>query len=376
MPNTLDRKEQLERLRERYARRNKQGRTRMLDELCEQYGYERKHAIKLLGNSLPALKGTAPPGPQPRYDAIREVVSTIWEHAEQLCGKRLAPALALWLPHYGKHFNPLLPTQKKLLREISPATLDRMLACEKAAPHGLCGTRPGTLLRQQIPIAGEVWDQRRPGFLEIDSVAHCGSSLAGNFVWSLTYTCLGTTWTEGRAVWNKGATGILAQTQDVEAHLPFAVRGADFDNGSEWLNWTLIRHWQERPQPVSLTRSRPYHSDDNAHVEQKNWMWPRQLLGYQRLEAEEHVPLINALYTKVWGPLHNFFLPSTKLIEKVRDGARILRKHDEPQTAYQRLLRSGEFKSAARKKLREEYEGLDPFALAKELNPRLKKILN
>lgn len=300
-----------------------------------------------------------------------------WRHvAEQLCGKRLAPALALWLPHYGKHFNPLLPAQQKLLKEISPATLDRLLAAQKAAPHGLSGTRPGTLLRQQIPIAGEVWDQRRPGFLEVDSVAHCGGSLAGDFVWSLTYTCLGSGWTEGRAVWNKGATGILTQTQDVEAHLPFAIRGADFDNGSEWLNWTLIRYWQERPRPVHLTRSRPYHKDDNAHVEQKNWMWPRQLLGYQRLETAGHVPLINALYTEVWGPLHNFFLPSTKLIEKTRDGGRIIRKHDEPKTAYQRLLQSGELKSQARKQLRDEYESLDPFALAKELNPRLKKILD
>lgn len=376
MPNTLDRKEQLERLRERYARRNKSGRTRMLDELCEQYGYDRKHAIKLLGAALPPCTGSAPPGPPPRYEVVRDVLANIWEHAEQLCGKRLTPALALWLPHYGKHFNPLLPSQQKLLKEISPATVDRMLADQKAAPHGLCGTRPGTLLRQQIPIAGEVWDQRRPGFLEVDSVAHCGGSLAGDFVWSLTYTCLGSGWTEGRAVWNKGATGILAQTQDVEAHLPFAVRGADFDNGSEWLNWTLIRHWQERPHPVRLTRSRPYHKDDNAHVEQKNWMWPRQLLGYQRLAHAEHVPLINALYTEVWGPLHNFFLPSTKLIEKTRDGGRIIRKHDEPKTAYQRLLQSGELKRPAQKKLRDEYESLDPFALAKDLHPRLKKILN
>lgn len=147
-------------------------------------------------------------------------------------------------------------------------------------------------------------------------------------------------------------------------------------NGSEWLNWTLLRYWQECPHPVCLTRSRPHHKDDNAHVEQKNWMWPRQLLGYQRLEIVEHVPLINALYTEVWGPLQNFFLPSTKLIEKTRDGGRIIRKHDEPKTAYQRLLQSGELESKARKTLREEYESLDPFALAKQLDPRLKKILN
>ena len=169
MPNTLDRKAQLQRLRERYGRRNKPGKGRMLDELCEQHGYDRKHAIKLLGDTLPQLNGTPPPGPPPRYEPVREVLANVWERAEQLCGKRLAPALALWLPHYGKHFNRLLPSQTKLLREISPATIDGMLAGCKAAPPGLCGTKPGILLRQQIPIAGEVWDERRAGFLEVGS---------------------------------------------------------------------------------------------------------------------------------------------------------------------------------------------------------------
>lgn len=376
MTNSLDRNEQLERLRARYARRKKQGKGRMLDELCEQYGYDRKHAIKLLRDTLPPTQGTPPPGPLPRYEPVREVLGTVWQHAEQLCGKRLSPALALWLPHYGKHFNALLPCQKKLLQEISPATIDRMLAGRKAAPHGLSGTRPGTLLRQQIPIAGEVWDERRPGFLEVDSVAHCGGSLAGDFIWSLTYTCLGSSWTEGRAVWNKGYAGVLEQTKDVEARLPFALRGVDFDNGGEWLNWHLVRHWQDRLAPVSLTRSRPYHKDDNAHVEQKNWMWPRQLLGYQRLENAASLPRINALYKEVWGPLHNFFLPSTKLMEKRREGARIIRRHDEPQTAYQRLVAGGQLSRKARRRLREEYESLDPFELSRAVEVRLKKILN
>jgi hypothetical protein len=264
MPKTLDRREQLEVLRERCTRRNKEGKARLLDEFCEQHGYSRKHAIKLLGDSLPKPQGQSPPGPQPKYLPVREVLQRVWQAAEQLCGKRLAPALALWLPHYAKHFNPLLPSQKKLLSRISPATIDRLLADCKSQLRGLCGTRPGTLLREQIPIAGQVWDQTRPGFLEVDSVAHCGGSLAGDFIWSLTYTCLGSGWTEGRAVWNKGYHGVLMQTQDVEARLPFALRGMDFDNGGEWLNWHLIRFLQERDTPVQVTRSRPYHKDDNG----------------------------------------------------------------------------------------------------------------
>jgi hypothetical protein len=209
----------------------------------------------------------------------------------------------------------------------------------------------------------------------VDSVAHGGGSLAGDFIWSLTYTCLGSSWTEGRAVWNKGYTGVLEQTQDVEARLPFVLRGVDFDNGGEWLHWHLVRYWQERLQPVRLTRSRPYHKDDNAHVEQKNWMWPRQLLGYQRLENPESVPQINALYIEVWGPLCNFFLPSTKLVEKRREGSRIIRRHDQPQTAYQRLLAGGDLKAKAVRQLRQQYRSLDPFALAKEAAGRLKRIL-
>lgn len=377
MPKELDREQQLGRLRERYGRRSKEGKRRMLDEFCEQHSYSRKHAIKLLGYWLPQPNGSLRPGPEPKYQAVREVIERIWEHAEQLCGKRLAPALSLWMPHYGKHFNPLLPCQQKLLKQISAATIDRLLAQRKAsAPRGLCGTRPGTLLREQVPIAGEVWDQKRPGFLEVDSVAHCGGSLAGDFIWSLTYTCLGTGWTEGRAVWNKGYQGVLAQTQDVEARLPFALLGMDFDNGGEWLNWQLVRFLQERDAPVQVTRSRPYHKDDNAHVEQKNWMWSRQLLGYSRLQNPETVIPINELYRDAWGPLHNFFLPSTKLIDKRREGSRIIRKHDEPQTAYQRLAASGELKAPQARTLRAQLEALDPFALAKSINQRLKKILN
>lgn len=376
MKKSSCRKEELERLQKRYAGRGREGKTRLLDEFCEHYGYERKHAIKLLGDRLPKAAGEVRVGAGPVYEPVREVIEQIWKASEQLCGKRLAPALALWLPHYGKHYGSLLPRQKKLLKEVSAATLDRMLAVLKTeVPRRLCGTRPGTLLRQQIPIAGEVWDEKRAGFLEADSVAHCGASLAGDFVWSLTYTCLGSGWTEGRAVWNKGAHGVVEQTQDVENHLPFPLLGMDFDNGSEWLNWHLVRYLQERVAPVKLTRSRPYHKDDNAHVEQKNWMWPRQVLGYTRLEKPEAVPLINRLYKETWGPLQNFFLPSARLVEKHREGSRWVRRHDRPQTAYQRLVQSGQLSRKQAKRLRDWFESLDPFELARQTELQLKPIL-
>ena len=226
-----------------------------------------------------------------------------------------------------------------------------------------------------MPIQGEVWNERRLGFLEADSVAHCGSSLAGSFTWSLTYTDLGSTWTEGRAVWNKGATGVLERTRQVEEGLPFPLLGFDFDNGSEWLNWTLIRYLQVRARPGRVTRSRPYHSDDHAHVEQKNWMWPRQLLGYGRLEEEGLVEPIDQLYTEARGPRQNFFLPSMKLKKKWREGSRWKRRHDAPQTAAQRLRARGQLGAKQRRQLRDQYESLDPFAFAAHVQRRLEPIL-
>ena len=324
----------------------------------------------------PTLSQRSRPGPEPRYGPVLEVVERVWAAAEQLCGKRLVEALPLWVPHYERHYGKLLPGQRKLIQEVSAATLDRLLADRKSrGGRGLGGTKPGTLLRHQVPIQGEVCNEQRVGFMEADSVAHCGSSLAGNFIWSLTYTDLACTWTEGRAVWNKGSTGVLDQTRDVESELPFPILGFDFDNGSEWLNWTLIRYLQVRPKPIQLSRSRPYHKDDNAHVEQKNWMWPRQLLGYGRLEQAELVKPINKVYKEVWGPLHNFFLPSMKLVKKWREGSRWVRRYDVPQTAYQRLLGSGQLRRVEAARLREEYASLDPFALATELERRLKAIL-
>jgi len=371
---TISRDEQLAGMRQRYQSRGPEGKSRMLDELCEQHGYHRKHAIRLL-NGLAGPK-KSPPGPSSQYTCITELVERIWMAGEQPCGKRLVQMLPLWLPYYQRHYGRLLPSQRQLTGEISAATLDRLLRPLRSRQlRGLNGTKPGSLLRQQIPIQGEVWDERRAGFMEADSVAHCGSSLAGSFVWSLTFTDIASTWTSGRAVWNRGAAGVLEQTRQVEEALPFRLRGLDFDNGGEWLNWHLIRYLQQRVQPVRVTRSRPYHSDDNAHVEQKNWMWPRQLLGYGRLETVELVPRINHVYKNLWGPLHNFFLPSMKLADKQRIGARWRRKHDRPQTAYQRLLQMGVLSAKKKRELQELFESLDPFVLHEQLDKALRPIL-
>jgi hypothetical protein len=371
-------KDWLPKLQERYSRRNREGKSRMLDELCEDYEYERKYAIKLLCGGLPPSSGRVHPGPEPQYELIEPVVRQVWLTAEQPCGKRLAPILRQWLPYYERRFGQLSGRQRQLVRQVSAATLDRLLAAARAehSGRGRCGTKPGSLLRSEIPIRTGTWDLSRPGYLEADSVAHCGGSLAGSFIWSLTYTDILSGWTEGGAVWNKGASGVLAATRQVEERLPFALLGFDSDNGGEFLNHHLWSYMRERKAAVEFTRSRPYHSDDNAHVEQKNWTWARQLLGYGRLEDPELVGPISALYREVWAPWQNFFLPCLKLERKWRQGSHWHKRYEVPRTAYDRLCAPGTLALKQRRQLRERYASLDPFALKDELEKKLKQILH
>ena len=368
----------LPKVRSRYEKRSREGKGRMIDELCEDQGYDRKYAIKLLNGSLPKPSGQPRPGPAPQYEVIEPIVREIWWAAEQPCGKRLAPILRQWLPFYERRYGAVSGRQRKLLGKVSPATLDRLLACARAEypGWGRCGTKPGSLLKTEIPIRTGTWDLTKPGYLEADSVAHCGTSLAGDFIWSLTYTDIFSGWTEGRAVWNKGAGGVLAATRDVEEALPFGLLGFDCDNGSEFLNHHLWGYLAQRRCPVEFTRSRPYHKDDNAHIEQKNWMWPRQLLGYGRLENSQLVESICKIYKEVWGPLHNFFLPCLKLQAKWREGSHWRKRYELPRTAYERLCRPGLLDLKQRGKLRERYASLDPFLLKDDLERQLKQILH
>jgi hypothetical protein len=367
----------LPKLQGRYLRRNREGKSRMLDELCDDYQYERKYAIKLLSGGLAVASGRVHPGPERRYGEIQSVVQYIWLAAEQPCGKRLVPILRQWLPYYERRFDPLSRGQRQLVGQISAATLDRLLAPARARHlgRGRGGTKPGSLLRSEIPIRTGTWDLSQPGYLEADSVAHCGGSLAGEFIWSLTYTDILSGWTEGGAVWNKGAAGVLAATREVEQRLPFALLGFDSDNGGEFLNHHLHSYMRDRTEAVDFTRSRPYHSDDNAHVEQKNWTWARQLLGYGRLEDPELVGPISALYREVWAPWQNFFLPCLKLAQKWREGSQWRKRYELPRTAYERLCAPGMLGLKGRRQLRDRYQSLDPFALKDELELRLKEIL-
>lgn len=364
-------------IRARYRQAGKKKKGRILDEFCAVCGYERKYAIRLLNRHRKSPRKK--PGPPRKYGPeVVEIVKEIWFATDQLCSKRLVAALPLWLPHYRDKQGALSEEVRQKILEISPATVDRLLRPVRAKlqPKGLSGTRPGTLLRTQIPIRTSNWDITQPGFLEADSVAHCGNSLAGNFVWSLTFTDICTGWTENRAIWNKGAEGVIAQVKSVESSLVFPILGFDCDNGAEFLNHHLFRYFTDRKPSVAFTRSRPYHRNDNAHVEQKQWTHVRQLLGYDRFDNPALVDRINDLYCLEWSQFQNFFRPSAKLQRKERLNSKYTRYYDTPTTPYQRLLQSPYLSDDAKQQLTSTFRSLNPFLLKKNIDRKLKRVFN
>jgi hypothetical protein len=363
----------------RYRRGNRAVKKRMLDEFCETHGYHRKAAARLLRQLPIPDQKPKKPGKKKTYEPslLLEPLKKIWLATDQMCGKRLKEALPLWIPHYNKHHDAPLDELSAQLLAMSAATIDRLLKPVKSRyGKGLSGTKPGSLLRKHIPINTNQWDTSQVGFMEADTVAHCGTSLMGDFVWSITMTDIFSGWTEMRATWNKGATGVMQGIQNIEENLPFEVKGFDCDNGSEFLNWHLIRYFTERTpkKPVQFTRSRPYKKDDNAHVEQKNWTHVRQLFGYHRFDNPKLVELMNDLYANEISLLFNFFYPCIKLIDKVRIQSSIKKKYDKPQTPYQRLMASSCLTLNQKKSLQEQFITLDPFDLQKRIQKKLKLV--
>ena len=363
----------------RYKEASRKGKSIILDELCATCGYHRKHAIRALRRfkrfTRPKNKKRGRPSV---YDnaAVLKPLKQIWLVANLPCSKRLKAILPIWLPKYNQHFGNISGEINKALLAISSSTIDRILkhVRVKYQKRGKSTTKPGTLLRKQIPIKTNQWDESRPGFLEADTVAHCGDSLLGMFAYTIDFVDIATGWTEQRAVWGKGEKGVLKQIKNVEKMLPFPLLGFDSDNGSEFLNYHLLRHFTERKQPINFTRSRAYHKDDNAHIEQKNWTHVRQWLSYQRLDNPKAVPLMNNLYRNEWRLFHNFFLPSVKLIEKERIGSKTIKKHDSPKTPYQRILESKHVDKEIKLSLAKQLELLNPFELNNILQMKLKKI--
>lgn len=360
----------------RYQRaRSDEDKSAILDELCEVCDYHRKHAIRKLNRPLAKAKPKARRKVRgTTYNAkVIGVLKAVWEAAGYPWSVRLKALLPLWLVWIRIHY-ALTPAHERQLLAISARQMDRRLQPHKLKlKRRLYGrTKPGPLLKHQVPIRTDHWDVTEPGYVEIDLVSHSGASAAGDFIYSLNLTDIFTGWTETRAVMGKGQRGVVAALDEMVAALPFALKAIDSDNGSEFLNAHLVRYCQQRD--LKFTRSRPYHKDDNAHIEQKNWTHVRKLMGYDRFDSLRALTAMNALYTCEWRMMMNLFQPSVKLQSKVRKGSHLTRRYDVPQTPLDRLLKAkcGDPQKIAA--LLKQRQGTDPFALAATIERKVEKI--
>jgi hypothetical protein len=369
-------REYLTRIHGRYQRAGREHKSRILDEFCAICGYHRKASLRLLNRPL-LRPPRRRPGPPSTYKPALVLLplKAIWLASDQLCSKLLKAALPEWLGYYEQTHGPLTAEVRQLLLAISPAQIDRLLRPVRVRypRRGLSTTKPGTLLRQRIPTRGGPPDTTTPGHIEADTVAHCGDTVAGNFVYSLTFTDLYSGWTELRAIWNKSGQAILDHLKDIEAKAPFALRSFHADNGSEFLNWSLYEYLTGRSwRRVPFTRSRAYRKNDNAHVEQKNWTHVRQLFGHDRFEHTGLVPLMNDLYAREWSQFQNHFRPSLKLQSRDKRGSKTIRRYEKPQTPYARLLASPAISLKKKARLRAEHARLNPFTLKKSIEQKLR----
>jgi hypothetical protein len=366
--------EYLNAIYQRYQKASRELRQQILNEFCANCGYHRKYAIRLLNGPVPELpvklhrKRSTRYGPQ-----LISVLSAIWEAAGYPWSERLKALLPLWLPRASKRFRLTAQLEQQLLT-ISPRTIDyRLKAKKRSLQKTIYGrTKPGTLLKHHIPLKTDCWDVHRPGFTEVDLVAHCGNSASGEFCHSLNLTDIHTTWVETRAVVGKGQERICTAMEEMRQALPFQLVGIDSDNGSEFINAHLYRYCQSHQ--IQFTRGRPYKKDDNAHIEQKNWTHVRKLLGYERYDSRAAVEAMNDLYGHELRLFQNLFLPSVKLVRKVRVGSKLKRVYDQPQTPFQRVCafkQADPVKVAQLKNLR---DSLDPFHLSQVIDKKLERI--
>ncbi|MHB1737887.1 MAG: integrase catalytic domain-containing protein [Actinomycetes bacterium] len=362
----------------RYRRASKTDKSRILDELCATTGWHRNHARKALAAALkPTLVRPARRPRTPVYGP--EVLAALrfcWAVLGAPTGKRLAPVMTVLVATL-RRFAELDISDElaALLVAMSPATMDRRLAPDRAAMtlRGRSHTKPGSLLKDAIPIrTWAQWDDAVPGFVEIDLVGHEGGNVEGEHAYTLTVTDIATGWTENRSVQNKARKWVVAALEDIAKVMPFPLLGIDSDNGSEFINFHLLAWCEARK--LTFTRSRPGNSNDGAHVEQKNWAVVRTVVGYHRYDTGAELLLLN----KIWvlqSLMTNYFLPQQKLISKVRDGAKVTKKYDRPTTPHRRADRHQQVSEQDKTIMNDTLAEVNPAAVQRQIQALTTELL-
>ncbi len=367
--------EYLRAIYERYRKAGRKGKKVILSEFCANTGYHRKYAIRLLNGPRPEKRRTRRErrrGVSYNSETLA-VLTAVWEAAGYPWSVRLKALLPQWLPWIRKRYR-MRPEIEKQLLEISPRQMDRRLAAQKTERRRrIYGrTKPGYLLKHHIPVKTDRWDVATPGFTEVDLVSHSGNSASGEFAHTLNVTDIHTTWTESRAVLGRGEEAVQRALNAIATRLPFPLLGVDSDNGSEFINWHL-KGWCDQRQ-IQLTRGRPYKKDDNAHIEQKNWTHVRKLLAWDRYDTHEAVAAMNDLYSQELRLWLNLFLPSVKLLKKVRVGSRVRRVYDAARTPFERVRECVQADPEKVAELEELRKRLDPFQLSRIIERKLERI--
>ena len=361
----------------RYLNAKKEGKGKILDEFIQVTGYHRKAAIRLL-HRKGSQKRQQRRGRRRRYgyeavDALRK----LWEASDRLCSKRLKPFIGELVRVLRQHGELAINANLEAeLCRMSPSTIDRLLQPWRhlGGRHPFSTTKPGSLLKNCIPIRTFAdWSEERPGFLEVDLVAHCGESAEGFYLTTLSTVDVASGWSECMGVWGKGQSRVRAAVHRIRQRLPFPLLGLDSDNGSEFINHHLYTYCLG--EKITFTRSRSYKKNDSCHVEQKNWSVVRRLVGYDRYNSRAALECLNLVYATLRHYV-NFFQPTMKLTSKTRHGAKVHKVYDTARTPYQRLLESGMLTSAKQAEMAATYQGLNPVLLLSQLNGHLEKLWN
>jgi hypothetical protein len=355
----------------RYLKASKAEKQKILDEFTASTGYHRKYAIRILKHGY-KRRVNKPKGRRVIYHGeVVEALEQIWEIYGRICSKRLHPYLPEGIKVLERCGELTLSTETKdLLLRISRSSIDRCLAPARFnKPHGLSTTKPGSLLKKNIPVRTFTdWNEDKPGFMEVDLVAHCGESAAGQFLNTLTCTDLCTGWTEPIALLKRSQEAVRDAIDAMRPDLPFDLLGIDSDNGSEFINDLLYRYCREHE--ITFTRSRPYKKNDQAHVEQKNWSVVRHVIGYDRLESQEQHALLTSIYQDLRLYV-NFFQPVLKLVDKERIGNKLVRKYDVARTPYQRVMEREDVSLARKAQLLNAYLRLNPAKLRNRIDQKV-----